>query len=115
MHQTLILPHFKKQLKAYAKKYKYLKEVVIKTIQEFKKEQHTSLGGNIYKIRIKSKDILKGKSKSFRLLIFIIETGNYIVPIAIYFKGDKEDLTKKEINDHLAAILFELRLQKLLR
>jgi len=44
-----------------------------------------------------------------------IEADKYLVPVCIYFKGDREDITKKEINDHLEIILFELRMENLVK
>jgi len=111
MYQPIILPHFKKQLKRYAKKYRHLKEAVISVLEDFNKRQHIHIGRNVYKVRLKTKDIARGKSKSFRMLVFVVEIDKYLVPICIYFKGDREDITKKEINDHLEIILFELRLR----
>lgn len=107
-YKIIILPYFKKQLKAYIKKYKFLKEFIIKELECFNKDSQINLGSNIYKIRVKSQDIKKGKSKSFRLIILLIEKDGYIVPISAYYKGDKENISKKEINEHLEAILFEL-------
>jgi len=115
MYQPIILPHFKKQLKRYSKKYRHLKEAVISTLEDFDKKQHARLGSNVYKVRIQTKDSPRGKSKSFRLLVFVVETDKYLVPLCVYFKGDQEDITKKEINDHLEIILFELRMENMLR
>lgn len=115
MYQPIILPHFKRQLKRYGRKYRHLKEAVIDTLEHFEKEQHPRVGRNIYKVRVRTRDIPKGKNKSFRLIIFLIEKENYIIPLAVYFKGDREDVSKKEINDHLEIIIFELRIQKLLK
>ena len=108
MHQPIILPHFYKQLKQYAKKYRHLKSSIIETLENFNKKQHTSLGKNVYKIRLKTKDISKGKSKSFRLIVLLIEVKNYIVPMTLYFKGKQASITKKEINRHLKIILEKL-------
>ncbi len=74
----------------------------------FNKNKCAHIGNNVYKLRVKRDDILKGKSKSFRLIIFIVEAENFLVPITIYFKGDSENITKKELNDHLEIILLEL-------
>jgi len=49
------------------------------------------------------------------MLVFVVEAGKYLAPICIYFKGDREDITKKEINDHLEIILFELRMENMVR
>jgi mRNA-degrading endonuclease RelE of RelBE toxin-antitoxin system len=109
MHEYLILPHFKKQLKQLSKKYRHLKDEIIVTLEAFDKTQHQSLGNNLYKIRVKSKDIKRGKDKSFRLIVFIIEMQSYIVPITIYYKGDRKDISAKEVNDHLEIILLETK------
>lgn len=114
-YRFIILPHFKKHLKRYAKKYRHLKEAVISVLEQFDKRQHIHIGRNVYKIRLKTKDIARGKSKSFRMLIFIAEASRYLVPICIYLKSDRENITKKEINDHLEIILFELRMENILK
>lgn len=60
--------------------------------------------------------ILSGeKSKSFCMLVFVVETDQYLVPLCVYFKGDREDITKKEINEHLEIIIFEFRMEKMIR
>ena len=115
MYQPIILPHFKRQLKRYHKKYRHLKEAVISTLEDFDTRQHVHIGSNVYKVRLHAKDIQRGKSKSFRLLVFVIETEKYLIPICVYFKGDQEDITKREVNDHLEMILFELRMENLVR
>ena len=105
MYYFKILPHFKKQLKSLLKKYKNLKEDLIKELKQFNKIKCVALGQNIYKIRLKLSDINKGKSGGFRLIIFIIETNKIIYPLAIYFKGDKENINNQEIKYHLSCIL----------
>jgi mRNA-degrading endonuclease RelE of RelBE toxin-antitoxin system len=114
MVQFIILPHFLRQLKPLKKKYRHLKEAVIIALESFDAKKNVSLGHNVYKIRFRSADLPRGKSKSFRLIIFVVEREKCAVPIAIYFKGDKTDITPKEINDHLELILFEARAQNLL-
>ncbi len=109
MYRTIILPHFKRQLKELAKKYRHLDQAVIDCLESFRPDQHTAVGNSVYKIRLRSKDVARGKSKSFRMMALVIEADRYCIPIALYFKGDQQDMTKKELNDHLEIILFELR------
>lgn len=109
MYQAIILPHFHRQIKHYSKKYRSLKDSIIELLENFQKTQHTHLGNSIYKVRLSVKEITRGKSKSFRLITLIVEIKKYIVPIAIYFKGDRQNLTQKEINDHLEIALLELQ------
>lgn len=113
MYQIFFASHFIQQLKIYKKKHRSIKSDVIFILNHFNREQAVSLGNNIYKIRLKTKSIPKGKSKSFRLIIAVIEIDKIIVPIAIYFKGDFDNMSKNEINNHLNTTLFELRFKKL--
>jgi len=114
MYQIIISSCFRKQLKSYAKKYRHLKNEVIAVLENFNKQQNVCLGNNVYKIRFKTKDIPKGKNKSFRLIILVIEIEKFIVPIVLYFKGNQDNISKKEINDRIETILFELRERKIL-
>lgn len=108
MYHFKILPHFKKQLKTLIKRYKQLKKDVILDLEHFNKRNFIALGQNIYKARLKSSDINKGKSGGFRLIIFIDETDKIIFPIAIYFKGERENISIQEIKHHLSSILDEI-------
>lgn len=109
MSQFIILPHFHRQLKQLVKKYRHLKAAVIDVLENFDKNKQTALGQNVYKIRLRTSDVPKGKNKSFRLIVLVVKSGVYLVPITIYFKGDREDVGQKELNVHLETILLELR------
>lgn len=109
MYQPLILPYFRRQLEPHAKKYPHLKDAVALALDNFRKEQHVHVGHNVYKMRLRSRDIPRGKSTSFRMLVLVVEVKGYVVPITLYFKGDKSDITKKEIGRHLENILLELQ------
>lgn len=109
MYKFWIAPHFKSQLKPYVKKYRSLKNDLTDTLERFRKNQASPLGKNIYKLRLKCSEIKRGKSKSFRLIVFIMEMKKLLIPIAIYFKGDRTDISRKEINYHLAIIISELK------
>ena len=110
MYRPIVLPHFRKQLKRHLKKYRDLKQAIFVVLENFDKRQADSLGANIYKIRFTTKSLARGKSKSFRLIVLIMEIEKYLIPITFYFKGDKTDITEKEINQHLENILIELDL-----
>ena len=114
MYRVIILPYFRRQLKRYVKKYRDIKGSVIDSLKDFRKSKFTRIGGSVYKIRLKVKGLPRGKNKSFRLVVLVIEIEKFVVPVAIYFKGDKETLTKKEINQALEEVFFELKAQKLL-
>lgn len=114
MYRIVILPHFKRQAKPYTKKYRHLKDALVKALEQFQPDQQSALGNGVYKMRIQSKDIPKGKSKSFRLIVFVVELDMILVPIVLYFKGDQASISKSELNNHLEIILFELQAEQLL-
>ena len=107
MHQYFISLHFKKQLKLYLKKHRGLLNDVISALKHFDKKTSIALGENTYKIRFRATNLPKGKNKSFRLIL-LIEDENFITPIAIYFKGDKETITRREIRYHVEMIRMEV-------
>jgi len=109
MYRSIILPHFKRQLKPYAKKHPHIKDALIVCLGKFEKSLSDSLGHRLYKLRIKVPGLKKGKSKGFRLILYLLEKEKLIVPVTIYFKGDKESMMNTEINEHLEIILFELQ------
>lgn len=111
MYRIIISDHFKGIIKRYVRKYPNFKSDLIKSLECFNKEQAISLGNKLYKIRLKSSDIPRGKSKSFRMIILVVEIENLLTPIVVYFKGDRGDMSDEEINRHLDAIIWELDLK----
>lgn len=109
MYSVIIVPHFKRQLKPFVKKYPDFKEAVITLLEHFDPRLHDHLGNGIYKARLQVKSLQKGKSKSFRLITLLIEREATIVPVAVYFKGDRATLSKEELELHLQKTLSELK------
>jgi len=114
MYQILISSHFRKQLKAYLKKFPDLKEAIILELEKFRKQSSVHLGKGVYKIRVSIQSLKKGKSGGFRLIVLLVEIEKVLVPLTIYFKGDLENLSKHELNKHLTEILFEIKAKNLL-
>lgn len=112
MYRPFISQHFKREIKSLAKKYPSLLDDVIVTLSTFDKRANISLGAGIYKIRMKSSQLPKGKGGAFRIIILLIEIDAMIAPITIYFKSDKANITKKEIVFHANLIRRELGLNK---
>lgn len=111
MRHVIIVAHFAKQLKPYLKKFRSLKQSLLQELIKFTPDQHDNLGRNIYKMRLRSTDLPKGKSESFRVLIYLTSVADYLVPLAIYLKSEQSTLSKKEINDHLETVLIEIETQ----
>lgn len=114
MHQVYLADHFLRQLKFYLKKYRNLEKDLIITLQNFILANAVPLGRKLYKIRLKSSDIPRGRSKSFRLIVFLLEVQHIIVPVTLYFKGARQDINEKEIEYHLAMVLADIQSLKYL-
>ena len=108
MYKVVYTLHFKKQLKPLVRKYRNLQEDIGEMLLAFDKRLGIALGNYTYKVRLKSRDLPRGKSKSFRLVVFVVEHRGLLAPIAIYFKGKREDIDKKEIEYHLLMTIKEL-------
>ncbi len=74
----------------------------------FQRERAISIGSQIYKLRIRGNN--KGKSGGYRVYLYLIELEGKIVPIAIFPKNEKPNLSVKELSGHLKALRIELRL-----
>lgn len=107
-YEILILPHFRKQLKQYAKKYRALKQDLTESLISFDAEPATHLGRNIYKIRLRSRDSGKGKSGGFRVII-LMRQQRRLIPLTLFAKNERSTMTLAEINSHLEDVLRELR------
>ncbi len=110
MPQFYLPDHFLKQLKPYSKKFRKLETDLIVALRAFSPAIAQHLGHKLYKLRLKASDFPRGKSKSFRLIIFLWHDPELVVPIAIYFKGDIKNLSPKEIEFYLKLTIRELEL-----
>ena len=108
MHQFRLLPHFKKQLKHYAKKHRDILQDLLATLHSFDEERAVSLGHQLYKVRMGSGGSNRGKSGGFRMIIFFRKK-DVLIPITLFAKNERADMEKREINDHYAQILRELQ------
>jgi hypothetical protein len=66
------------------------------------------LGRGVYKVRLRSSDLLKGKGGSFRLIIYLYYIKNTVTPVNIYLKADKENIGVKELKKDLKIVTKEL-------
>jgi len=110
-YKFLLTPTFEKQIKRFLKKYPH----IIDDLDNFKKDFLTGrvksnaipgCGGKIYKTRIKSTDITKGKRGGYRLIYYLEK--DIIIFLTIYVKPEKKDITAKEIKTILKEIGLEI-------
>lgn len=100
--------HFKKQLKKLKKRYPHVKDDLLKVIDLFNPLNEISIGRSIYKIRIPSADMKKGKSRGFRSYIYFYVRKDLLLPLCIYSKSDTESITDSELKHHFDRTIEEL-------
>lgn len=110
--QVYLSTYFLRQIKPALKKYHDLEDDIIVALENFLPETATSLGHKLYKIRLRTSAIPKGKNNSFRMVIFLFELGDMIIPISLFFKGDQESIDKTELMVHLKNIIREIESKK---
>ncbi len=106
--QILITKYFSLQAKKLKRKFPRLKEDLIKNLQSFVPKNEIHIGKSIFKIRIKSRDLNKGKSGGLRSYIYLFRRKKLIIPICIYFKSDQEVIAAKVLDFHFKKTLEEI-------
>lgn len=105
-------PEFKRNIKSLAKKYKTLKETIIKLEKDLIENPYLgeSYGQGIYKIRVSDESKGKGKSGGFRVIYYHLnktDEGIAMLLISIFDKSGKSTITKQEAIKILSATLRE--------
>lgn len=101
--------HFKRQIKPLLKKFPRLLDDLSDALKTFNTADGLSLGANAYKIRIRCRDLAKGKSHAFRMILLFVHAKNLTTPVILYFKGDRANVTKREIVFHASRVRQELK------
>ena len=95
-------PEFKRNLRSLAKKYRHIRsdvQPVIDQIREgdFVGDQIPKTGDHtIFKVRVRNRDIRKGKSAGYRL-IYYVKTEKKVILITFYSKTEQSDITPNQI------------------
>jgi len=112
-YEAYLAETFQRCIKILKKKYRKVKddlENVIKRLEEDPGIGDSIPGWNkeIWKIRVASSDIKKGKRSGFRL-IYLWKAGEFkVYLLAVYFKGEKAEISKTEIERLLKELNKEL-------
>lgn len=106
--QVFFSEYFKRQLKKLKKKFPRAKDDLLDVLESLNIENEISVGRSIYKIRIGSRDMKKGKSGGFRAYIYLYRKKDMLVPLCIYAKSDKESVTDNELKFHFDKTIDEL-------
>ncbi len=106
---------FQKSIKILNKKYSRIKDDLLKTIQQL--EVDPAIGNSIpgwnnevWKIRTASSDVKKGKSGGFRTVYFQKAESRQVYLLFTYFKGEKVDISRNEIQKLLRQLMQEMEL-----
>lgn len=100
--------HFKKQIKRLSKKFPNVQEDLLETIESIEIDKEVKIKKSIYKIRIKSSDMNKGKSGGFRSYIYLHRAVNGLIPLCIYFKSESESISNDELQSHIEMTNMEI-------
>ena len=92
---------FKRNLRSLAKKYRHIRsdiEPIIEQLQNgnFVGDQIPRTSYTIFKVRVKNKDINKGKSAGYRM-IYYLKTQTSVILITIYSKTEQSDVSSSRI------------------
>lgn len=114
MSYEIYLPQtFQRCIKSLRKKFPHIKDDLSPLFQSLQNNPQTGdpipgWARKIWKVRVSSRDLKRGKSGGFRV-VYAWTAGQLILyPLFIYFKGEKEDITKEEIENLLRKLLIEL-------
>jgi len=104
---------FQKSIKALKKEYPHVKDDVLDQIKALEKDPAIgdpipAWNKEIWKVRVASSDVKRGKRGGFRLIYFWKAGETKIYLLVAYFKGEKTETTKKEIETLLKRLNQEL-------
>ena len=106
-YEVMAVEYFKRRLKKLSKKYRRIGEDYSSLIEilennPVKGDAIPGFGNNIYKIRMSSSNMKKGKRGGFRVIYYL---SNHIVYLlTIYVKAKKEKISIKEIKEALKGL-----------
>lgn len=100
-----------RSLKRLSKKYPHAIDDIERLIQRLESgetpgDQVPGVGYTVYKVRLKSSDLTKGKSGGYRV-IYYLRTADHTILITIYVKSEQIDLSADEIKRLIEEFLNE--------
>ena len=106
-YSILLSPNFKKEAKKLSKKYPSLKSELLELFTELETNPNTgtSLGNDVHKIRLAITSKGKGKRGGARVITYVQVDEETVLLLSIYNKGDKDNISTKEILDILESSL----------
>lgn len=99
--------YFLRQCKKYAKKYKRIEKDIDDMMAHFDRESDVSLGASIYKKRRRCTDTNSGSSWWRRTIVYYMNDADTLVPLLIYHKTEKENVSLDDIRQALRATVSD--------
>lgn len=98
---------FLSQLRRLSRRYRHIRDDVQPVIEQLQASetpgnQIADVGFTLFKVRIRNRDIQKGKSAGYRL-IYYLKTQEKIILVTIYSKSDQGDIDPATIRRILAG------------
>lgn len=90
---------FKTQVKTLQKKYPHIRKDLKDLSRRLKQNPKTgkALGSGVYKLRLRSSDISKGKRSGYRVISYVSDEHEKVRLLTIYIKPRKATITDNEI------------------
>lgn len=112
-YRVVLTSPFKASVRRLQKRFPRIKDDVRVAIQALLQEPQLGVvipgGSGIRKLRVRSSDMQRGKSGGFRLLYLLNERSELLIYLVfIYPKSERDDITRKELQDLLRAIESDL-------
>jgi mRNA-degrading endonuclease RelE of RelBE toxin-antitoxin system len=108
-----LTPEFYRNLRDLKKRYRNVRADIQTVIQDlevgnFVGDRISGIGEDyvMLKVRVKNRDIQKGKSAGYRL-IYQVESPSSILLLTIYSKSDRSDITAGEIRSICAEVQYD--------
>lgn len=105
--QIDLTPEFQKNLRDLVKRYRNIRSDIQTVTQDLEignlvsnRVAGVSESYVVFKVRVRNRDIQKGKSAGYRL-IYQVESATSILLLTIYSKSDQEDVAAEEIREIL--------------
>jgi addiction module RelE/StbE family toxin len=99
--QVTFTPEFKRNLRQLAKKYRHIKSDLQPIIDQLASgskpgDQVSQVRYEVFKVRAKNSDSLKGKSGGYRL-IYHVKSESEVVLVTVYSKTEQADIAPEDI------------------
>ena len=105
-YEVLTIPPFDRQIKRLAKKFPSLKAEYSALIEELEEnpEKGIPMSNNCFKIRLAISSKGRGKSSGARVITHFYVENETVFLLAIYDKGEQNNISDKELRELLAEI-----------